>query len=279
MFSSQFDGSTAFTGGGFTGSQSTQATDSGISPARSRDTQGLMPVTVKQISEASQSGDDKSSFRIDGVDITNVTLVGMVFNKVERVTDVAFSLDDGTGRVDCKRWVNEAFDTKEIEGIHEGMYVRVNGHLKSFQGRILLNAFSVRPVTNFDEISCHFVECIHNHLLNSKSQLQVGSTLDSVSSQFNTPVHYRANGNSPAPLSQLYGQINTDGLKALDQMVLDFLQQPSNIGSERGVHRDEIVKGLKIPLEKIMDSIRSLEEEGLIYSTIDEFHYKSTASV
>jgi hypothetical protein len=25
------------------------------------------------------------------------------------------------------------------------------------------------------------------------------------------------------------------------------------------------------------ESIRALEEEGLIYSTIDEFHYKSTA--
>lgn len=39
---------------------------------QSRETQGLVPVTVKQISEASQSGDEKSTFVINGVDVANV---------------------------------------------------------------------------------------------------------------------------------------------------------------------------------------------------------------
>lgn len=39
---------------------------------KSRDSQGLIPVTVKQISEASHSGDEKSNFSINGVDLTNV---------------------------------------------------------------------------------------------------------------------------------------------------------------------------------------------------------------
>lgn len=33
-----------------------------------------------------------------------VTLVGMVFEKVDRNTDVNFVLDDGTGRIKCRRW-------------------------------------------------------------------------------------------------------------------------------------------------------------------------------
>lgn len=33
-----------------------------------------MPVTVKQISEASQTGDEKSNFVINGVDLNNVCL-------------------------------------------------------------------------------------------------------------------------------------------------------------------------------------------------------------
>ncbi|RVW75507.1 Replication protein A 32 kDa subunit A [Vitis vinifera] len=109
-----------------------------------RDTQALLPLTVKQISEAFLSSDDKSNFLIDGVEVNNVTLVGMVFNKAERVTDVGFMLDDGTGRIDCNRWVNEAVDTKEMEGILDGMYVRVHGHLKGFQGKRHLNVFSIR---------------------------------------------------------------------------------------------------------------------------------------
>lgn len=36
-------------------------------------TQGLVPVTVKQLSGAHQAGDEKSNFSIDGVDVTNVS--------------------------------------------------------------------------------------------------------------------------------------------------------------------------------------------------------------
>lgn len=265
MFSSQFD---PFSGG----FSSSQSTDSGVSSAKSRDTQGLIPVTVKQISEASHSGDDKSNFQIDGVDVTNITLVGMVFDKSERVTDVSFALDDGTGRIECKRWVNEAFDTREMENISDGIYVRLNGHLRSSGGNRQLVAFSVRPVTNFDEIAFHFIEVIHLHLKNSKTRLPS----DALTQPLSASVKTESTGYQ-TPSSQLSAQ-SVDGVNGLDQMVLDYLQQPSNYDREKGVHRDELSQQLKISTEKIMESIRTLEEEGLIYSTIDEFHYKSTTS-
>ncbi|KAF8389381.1 hypothetical protein HHK36_026076 [Tetracentron sinense] len=124
MFASQFDDNSAFSGGGFMPSQATQPADYGVSPAKNRDTQGLFPLAVKQMSEAYLSSDDKSNFVVDGVDVNNV---GMVFNKAERVTDVTFTIDDGTGRIECHRWVNEAVDTKEMEAIQNGMYVRIQG--------------------------------------------------------------------------------------------------------------------------------------------------------
>ncbi|XVE53461.1 hypothetical protein DITRI_Ditri03aG0005200 [Diplodiscus trichospermus] len=72
MFSSsQFDATSAFSGGGFMPFQPYQLANSNQSPARSRDIQGLISVTEKQISEAFQSGDEKSNFIIDGVDVTN----------------------------------------------------------------------------------------------------------------------------------------------------------------------------------------------------------------
>ncbi|PON73018.1 Replication factor A protein [Parasponia andersonii] len=279
MFSaSQFDATSAFSGGGFVSLQSTQLNDAGPSPAKSRETHGLIPVTVKQISEAYHSGDEKSNFVINGVEAANVTLVGLVSDKKERNTDVSIFLDDGTGRINCRRWVNENFDAKEMEGIEDGMYVRVNGHLKIFQGTRQLVAFSVRPVTNFDEISFHFIECIHNYLQGSKSQQGNAVTRpQSSDSAFSTPVRSGSNGYQTAPSNQLSGQISFDGQKGCDQLVLDYLQLPSSIGKEKGIHRDELSQQLKIPAEKIMESIRSLEDEGLIYSTIDEFHFKSAA--
>ncbi|KAB1201373.1 Replication protein A 32 kDa subunit A [Morella rubra] len=278
MFSSsQLDSTSAFSGGGFNLSQQTQPIDS-VSSAKSRDSQALVPVTVKQISESSESGDEKSSFLINGVDVANVTVVGMVSDKAGRNTDIGFNLDDGTGRIGCKRWMNENHDRIEMEEIQDGMYVRVNGHLKSFKGIKQLVAFSVRPIANFDEVTFHFIDCIHNHL-QSKSQRQgvTPTQPQPVDASLSTSARNGSNGYQTALSSQLSGQSSVDGVKSCDQLVIDYLQQPSSIGQEKGIHRDELSQQLKIPVDKIMESIRSLEEEGLIYSTVDEFHYKSTA--
>ncbi|OMO90583.1 Nucleic acid binding, tRNA/helicase-type [Corchorus olitorius] len=278
MFSSsQFDGTSAFSGGGFMPSQPSQLANSTPSPAKNRETQGLLSVTVKQISEASQSGDEKSNFIIDGVDVNNITVVGMLFNKNVRSSDIRFHLDDGTGRVECIRWVTEHFDTSQLEALEDATYVRVNGHLQSFQGQKRLSAFSVRPVTNFDEVTCHFIECIHSYLQNSKVQSQSGSLSQSqpVDSSLSTPVRGASNGYQPSLMNDFSMQCSADGLKSFDKLVLNYLQQPSNIDREMGVHVDELSQQLKAPKEKIKDAIEFLEREGLVYSSIDDYHYKA----
>lgn len=267
MFSeSQYDG----------GSQITN------SPATTnRDTFGIVPLTIKQISEASQSGDDKSNFIVSGADVVNVTVVGMVFDIVERNLDVTFTVDDGTGKLQCKRWLNEPFDKFQMEEIREGIYVHVDGHLKSFKGEKHVAVFSVRPVTNFDEITFHFIACIHNHIRTSKAQKMQGdgtTISENINSTPKTPIQNGTNGFKSNLSSQLPIPFNVDGLKGPDQMVLAYLQLPANYGNEKGIHTDELAQKLKFPHNKIMESIRSLEDEGMIYSTIDEFHYKATSS-
>ncbi|XP_020202714.1 replication protein A 32 kDa subunit A [Cajanus cajan] len=275
MFSSsQFDAAAAFSGGGFTSSQPSQLNDSSPAASKSRDSQGLVPVTVKQISEASQSGDEKSNFAINGVDLNNVTLVGMVYEKVERNTDVNFVLDDGTGRIKCRRWVNETFDTKEMEQVNDGMYVRVYGHLKSFQGVRQLVAFSVRPVTNFDEIPFHFIDCIHSHLRSKVKVEGITSTNPSSVTSFNTPVKSEPNGSQAPSSNPGYAQYSVDGLKDCDKLVIDYLHQHSDMSDERGIHVNELSRELKLPMDKIMLSLKTLGDDGLVYSTIDDYHYK-----
>lgn len=273
MFSqSQYDN-------GFSSSQFNQP-DSTPSPAKNRDPQGTIPLTVKQISQASlSSSDDKSSFNIDGVDVTNVKLVGMIFDKTEKVTDVSFTLDDGTGRIGCKRWLNEAFDRKQMEVIEEGIYVRLVGHLRNTRGYTEIVVFNMRPVSNFNEVTLHHVECIHQHMINHRSQK--GGTLSqsqTMESSQSTPVKVESNGFHSSPPNQFSMQMNVDGLKDIDQRLIDYLQQPSSLAQEKGVHRDELARHLKLPVEKIMESITFLEDEGLIFSTVDEFHFKSTAA-
>ncbi|XP_074286830.1 replication protein A 32 kDa subunit A-like isoform X2 [Silene latifolia] len=273
MYSSQYDV-------GFTSTQLSQPDTAAVSPAKSRDAQGIVPVTVKQISQASPSStDDKSSFLIDGAPITNVKLVGIVADMMEKVTDVSFVLDDGTGRIGCKRWLNEAFDRKQMEAIENGMYVLLVGHLKNVKGNTEVVAFNVRPVTNFDEVTFHHVECIHQHMLNKKSQKGDSVTQSQISdSSQSTPIKTESNGFHSSPANQFSVQMSVDGLKDIDQRVIEYLRQSSSVAQERGVHRDDIARHLKLPVEKIMQSITCLEEEGLLYSTIDEFHFKTTTT-
>ncbi|TQD74483.1 hypothetical protein C1H46_039983 [Malus baccata] len=161
MFSgSQFDATNALSGGGFMASQSTQFGDSTPSPAKRRKTHGLVPVMVKQISEAHQSGYEKSNFVINGA-------------------DVAMPM----------------------------------------------------PVKNFDEVTFHFIECIHTHLQMSKLQLQGNAATQTrpMNSSLNTPVGSRSTGYQTAPSNQFSGQFSVHGLKSCDQLVLDYLQQPSSM--------------------------------------------------
>ncbi|GJM85600.1 hypothetical protein PR202_ga02068 [Eleusine coracana subsp. coracana] len=269
----QYDGAAnanaLFGGGGFMPSQSTavpESSGSGLSKVRTAQT--LLPLTVKQIMDAAQSSDDKSNFAVNGVEVSTVRLVGRMLNKVERVTDVAFTLDDGTGRIDVNRWENESSDTKEMADVHDGNYVIVNGGLKGFQGKRHVVAYSVRRVTDFNDVTHHFLHCIHVHL-----QLTRGKP------------HVNANTGNPNPANQfrvannqasVYG--NTGG-NEVSSLVLSVLNDPAIIHLEHGVTVEYVISQLKnVPENAIRDAIKIHVQDGNIYNTIDDSHYKSVVN-
>lgn len=251
-------------------SQATQTPDSSFS--KSRGGQGVLPLTVKQISEAYHLNDDKSNFAVDGMDATNVKLLGIVMNRAERVTDVSFTLDDGTGKIDVNRWVNETCETDEMALIENGMYVAVNGSLKGFQGKKHVVAFSVRPVVDFNAVTLHFIECIHVHLENTRpkgsSVLGTETLIKNEVKGFQTPL-----SNQVSPYMATAGS-ETDILK----LVFDVFQEPTSLAREHGLHVDEVVQRLGLPIDKIMEAIRYHVDVGYIYSTIDDNHFKSATN-
>ncbi|WOL10734.1 replication protein A 32 kDa subunit B [Canna indica] len=304
MYGNTYDGGSAslFSGGGFMLSQATQTTDSGFS--KSRGTQNVLSLTVKQISEAYHSNDDKSNFAVDGVEASNVRLLGLVMNKAERVTDVSFSLDDGTGRIDVNRWVNETSDTNEMDMIQNGMYVTVSGSLKGFQGKRHVVAFCVRPVTDFNHLTLHFLECIYVHLDNTRPKVNL--TAGAVTSITNDVKGYQP------PVSNQFSTHSGSGGSGgsetnIYMMVLDVFQEPASLAREHGLHVEEIVQRLGLPIHKIKsnsypsslcltfiyllcvrvysfyfvlfrDAIEYHVDIGNIYSTIDDNHYKSACN-
>ncbi|KAM0837316.1 hypothetical protein ACQ4PT_061756 [Festuca glaucescens] len=226
------------------------------------------PLTVKQIAAAQLTGPDEKGvpFVVDGFETANIKVVGMVSGKAERATDVSFTIDDGTGRIDFIRWVNDAADSAETAAIQNGMYVSVIGTLKGLQDKKRATAFCVRPVTDYNEAPLHFTQCVQMHMENTKTMLQClnesnNQTLvvSSLASFLQPQVTSGTNGSG----TDLYTQ------------VLNIFSAPASIESDHGVHIDEIAKRLRLPVSKIVDAINFHVDYGHIFSTIDDFHYKS----
>ncbi|KAF3532163.1 hypothetical protein DY000_02044007 [Brassica cretica] len=207
-----------------------------------------------------------------------VAIVGRVSRIENRITQVDFVVDDGTGCVECIRWCHERQETEEMEAVKLGMYVRLHGHLKSFQGKRSMNVFSVRPITDFNEIVHHFTECMYVHMYNTKPR--GGSITQATETPRPQPYSTMPTPARPfqtGPSNQFSNQFN-DPMHGVRQTVLNYLNRPMHLRSEAGVHCDVIARELRIPLQQVKDALEQLSNDGCVYSTSDETCFKSTAN-
>lgn len=86
-----------------------------------------------------------------------MTLVGKV---CKHSGGPEFELDDGTGRATTADSAVQ-LDEGVTATYAEGQYVRVVGELSNVgMDGAILNAFKVRPITDYNEIVFHFLECV-----------------------------------------------------------------------------------------------------------------------
>ncbi|KFX97159.1 hypothetical protein V490_02937 [Pseudogymnoascus sp. VKM F-3557] len=148
-------------GGGFMGggSQAGSQDTPGGSKTYGKDT--LRPVTIKQIIDAQQPHPD-AEFKVDGQEMTQITFVGQVRAISVQATNQTFKLDDGTGLIEVKVWLDvDAGPSPTISSIKENTYVRVLGRLKAFNNKKHVAAHVVRPITDFNEINAHLLEATY----------------------------------------------------------------------------------------------------------------------
>ncbi|CAH2052614.1 unnamed protein product [Thlaspi arvense] len=197
-------------------SQTTKQAPDFASSFKNRDVRTLLPLTLKQLNSVSTNGE--SNFSIDGVDINTVAIVGRVARMENRITQVHFVVDDGTDCIEYNCWCHECQET-EVGAVRLGMYVRLHGHLKSFQGKRSVNVFSVRPVIDFNEFVHHFTECIYVHMYNTKSWAP--------NAVFNY-ANPSANPYQTGPSNQFPNQFN-DPMYGVKQEVMNYLNQPMHL--------------------------------------------------
>jgi replication factor A2 len=262
---------TQFAGGGFI----TNSQEAGAAPAstpqqakKNNNNQTLRAVTVKQLVDGLANTPD-DQFRVDGVDLDNVTLVGRLVSMVEQATNLTLMLDDGTGQVELKYWI----DNDEAELLQQrkaecrvGVYVRVHGHMRAWDGEKSIIAFSIRPVTDYNEVTYHALQVIFQHLHITKGN--VFPPVDGVKAEATTPVQAANTGFNAAP-------DGGEGLSPIQKAVATVLKDGAAMSD--GISLQEITNrlGPRYDQGAIADTARWLCEEGHAYQ-IDDSHFKST---
>uniref|UniRef100_A0A3Q1FTI5 Replication factor A protein 2 n=1 Tax=Acanthochromis polyacanthus TaxID=80966 RepID=A0A3Q1FTI5_9TELE len=227
--------------GGYTqspgGFASPSLSQGGEKKGRTRASQ-IVPCTVSQLMSASQADE---AFRVGEVEVSQVTIVGIIRSTDKSMTNIQYKVDDMTGApMDVKQWVDTEDPSVDNTVLPPGTYVKVSGNLRSFQNHRSVVAFSVRPLEDMNEITSHMLEVVQAHMVLSKPQTTV--------------------------------RILKHARRFL--LVLCLIR---SCPEPQGISIQDLKQRLSgISLAVIKQAVEFLSNEGHIFSTIDEDHYKST---
>lgn len=234
-----------------------------------RDNKTLRPVTVKQILDASQPYPE-APFQVDSADVANVLFMGQVRNISSQSTNVTYKIDDGTGEIEVKKWVDSTtadnMDTDDGKAPGDGKselelngYARVFGSIKSFGNKRYIGAHSVRPLTNLDELNCHFLEATAVHLFFTRGPPGGAAPENG------------AGGDAVMGGAEEYGTGQNKALASMSPVakkIYNLLKtEPQD---DTGLHLQVIASKLNMPATEVSKGGDELLGAGVIFSTMDE---------
>ncbi|KAI4870089.1 replication protein A, subunit RPA32 [Hypoxylon rubiginosum] len=242
-------------GGGFFG-----GSQGGSQAAKPVNDESLRPVTVKQIIDAEQAFGSDGPFRIDGVDVTQVTFVGMVRQINPQTTNITYRLDDGTGIMEVKLWLDpDKQDSESRAAFTEEQYVRVWGRLKSFGNKRHVGAHVIKPVADFNEVNYHLLEAAYVHLFFTKGGLALGGEGGN------------AAGGGGGNEGGMFVDSNDAFLRnasAAAKKVYQYLNQSEE--SNEGVNSHNIARDTGLSFQDVTAAAEELLGHGKIYTTLDD---------
>ncbi|XP_047454344.1 replication protein A 32 kDa subunit [Mugil cephalus] len=261
--------------GGYTqspgGFASPALSQGGEKKGRTRATQ-IIPCTVSQLMSASQADE---AFRVGEVEISQVTIVGVIRSTDKSMTNIQYKVDDMTGApMDVKQWVDTEDPGVDNTVLPPGTYVKVSGNLRSFQNHRSVVAFSIRPLEDMNEITSHMMEVVYAHMMLSKPQTVSGAPGGMSSNIMSLS---RPAVGSMGGMGGSYAGANdmaNNGLSGNQNQVLSLIR---GCPDQQGISIQDLKQRLGgMSMAVIKQAVEFLSNEGHIFSTIDEDHYKST---
>ncbi|KAG0525338.1 hypothetical protein BDA96_06G047500 [Sorghum bicolor] len=206
-----------------------------------------MKVTIKMIREASGVSRDQGRLVINGSQVYTVEICGMLTSveQEERWTD--YELYDGTGSIKARIWPRDEEGYTDMSGSRVGGYYTVNATCTVIDGDAMLNTLLAREVTDYNTLTVHMLSVIHEHLdLQSRRSAKI-------------------DGEQHATRARL--EIDKEG-------VLMIMAQDEERYNEEGLTEEYIKCKMGLDSQSMRRVLDGLINDGLIYNTVDECHYK-----
>ena len=246
-----------------------------------RDQHSILPVTVKQIIEAEKDADD--SFKIDDQSVYQVKLLATVISKEEHTTNVNYIVNDGSGNMECKKWIDNNA-AEDHQNINEGKLVRIFGQVREYENKKTVLILSVQICEDWNELTHHLLEVTLNHLQATKGPIpgtqaaNVGSMGMMTPSMGGQSLGINAGSGMRQPN---FGSAISSGFgDDVNEKVLSVYRE-NNDSTDFGLSFEEVISklqqnGTNMSLHDLKNVVGKLYEDGSLYTTVDDNHYKST---
>ncbi|KAI7328792.1 hypothetical protein KC315_g6463 [Hortaea werneckii] len=261
-------------GGGFMpGSQN----DSPSAGKRSYGKDTLRPVTIKQLLDAQHPHPDAEYFIIDGAECTQVTFVGQIRNISTQTTNVTYKLDDGTGIIEVKVWIDtDTFNDPDHPGnqkpkpVEQG-YARCWGRLKAFNNKRHVGANIIRPLADYNEIQYHLLEATVVHLHFTKGPLTELQQANQQQKQGGAGMNGGGYGqyDGAAGAGDVGGarQVPAGISRSARQVYSTLMNAPQ---THEGLHVQEIASRANMEMAEVLKGAEELTGAGMLYTTVDD---------
>ena len=193
--------------------------------------------------------------------------MGQVRNISAQTTNITYSIDDGTGQIEAKQWIDAGDTSMGDDGVSEPDpkskpalegYCRVWGKLKSFNNKKHVGAHVIRPVTDYNEINYHLLDATAVHLFFTRGPPSAkGSNGPKTEEGATGNAMNTSNGPAQPAMSQSARKILA-ALRATPQ-------------SNEGLHLQVLSSQIAANPSETQRAADELLSIGMIFTTVDEY--------
>jgi len=239
-------------------------TGSGGGKAKAR--QNVVPVMIGQILSSTDE-----EFTVEGLTVGMVILVGKVNSMEKAATKTVYHLEDDSGQVEVVQWVDEEARQEEHG---EGSNVKVVGSIRSQGEKKHVMAFKISSVTSQAEMDGHLLSVELSRIKIRQLQEKINGQVSGGGMGGGLSNSMMGGGLGSMPIISMSSSNQSFGNKNYD-LVYGLIKGSME---EQGLNKDSIMNQCQGKLKKneMEAALEFLSNEGHIYSTIDEDHFKST---